>query len=83
LEISPVPGVRRAFSERLGSLPPSLFELRRTRSSQELLAMTASHVHGSPSTSLRALAKQSRATRKNWIASSQELLAMTALSVAT
>jgi hypothetical protein len=31
--------------------------------------------------SLRAIAKQSRATSKNWIASSQELLAMTTKSV--
>jgi hypothetical protein len=35
------------------------------------------------STSLRALAKQSRATKKSWIASSQALLAMTVVTVAT
>jgi hypothetical protein len=52
----------RRIASRLAYLAPRC---------QALLSATAL------SPSLRALAKQSRATKKGWIASSQELLAMT------
>ena len=67
-----------------GLLPPSLSELRRTRSSQGLLAMTwrrrrtiTAAVANELSTSLRAKRGNPGQRKQDWIASSQELLAMT------